>query len=261
MPAGPAPLPRVEAAAGWRSVDFISDLHLHPGDPATAAAWRAYLASTPADALFILGDLFEAWPGDDAAEVPGFDADCAQALQQIAARMPVFFLHGNRDFMVGAALAARTGMALMQDPALLVFGNQRVLLSHGDALCLADTEYLRFRAQVRAPGWAEALMARPLPERQALARQLRAESASRQATGQPYADADEALARQWLQAAGASALVHGHTHRPARHDLGNGLTRIVLTDWDLQARPPRAEALRLDRSGQFQRIPLVPAGA
>lgn len=261
MPAGPAPLPRIEAAAGWRAVDFISDLHLHAGDAATAASWRAYLSATPADALFILGDLFEAWPGDDAAEVPGFDADCADALRAVSTRIPIYFLHGNRDFMVGQALAERTGMTLMADPALLVFGEQRVLLSHGDALCLADTDYLRFRAQVRAPGWVEALMARPLAERQALARQLRAESESRHATGLPYADADDPLARQWLQDAGARTLVHGHTHRPGRHELGDGLTRLVLSDWDLRTQPPRAEALRLDRAGIFQRIPLAISGA
>ncbi len=245
------------ADPGWRCVDFISDLHLQQGEPGTFDAWRRYLASAPADAVFILGDLFEAWPGDDVIDEPGFEADCAAVLREACARQPIFFLHGNRDFLVGQAFAAATGVRLLADPTVLSFGGRRWLVSHGDLLCLGDTEYLRFRGQVRAPGWQRDFLARPLAERQAIARQLRTQSEERKRSGAPYADVDAEEARAWLRAAGARTLVHGHTHKPAEHDLGDGLQRIVLTDWDLGGLPPRAEALRLSSDGAWRRLPLA----
>lgn len=245
------------ADPGWRCVDFISDLHLQQGEPGTFDAWRRYLASGPADAVFILGDLFEAWPGDDILDEPGFEADCAAVLRAACARQPVFFLHGNRDFLVGQALAAATGVRLLADPTVLGFGGRRWLVSHGDLLCVDDTEYLRFREQVRAPRWQRDFLARPLGERQAVARQLRAQSEERKRSGAPHADVDAGEARAWLRAARAGTLVHGHTHKPADHDLGDGLQRIVLTDWDLAAAPPRAEALRLSCGGAWRRLPLA----
>lgn len=260
MSADPAPVQEVHAGPHWRQVDFISDLHLHPGDLATARIWREYLASTPAQALFILGDLFEAWPGDDCATAPGFANDCAHTLRQTADRIAVFFLHGNRDFLVGPQLADHTGLRLLADPTVLVFNGLRVLLSHGDALCLGDTDYLRFRAQVRAPGWADAFLARPLAEREAVARQMRAQSQARQGTGPRYTDVDAPLAQRWLQAANAEVLVHGHTHQPGEHDLGEGRRRIVLSDWDVTDRPARAQVLRLMAGGQFERMNLDAAG-
>jgi UDP-2,3-diacylglucosamine hydrolase len=244
------------AAPSWRSVDCISDLHLHPAEPATFTAWRDYMAATPADAVFILGDLFEAWPGDDVLETGGFEADCAAVLREATRTRPVFFLHGNRDFLVGDAFARATGMHLLADPTVLTFGGRRWLLSHGDALCLADVDYLKFRAQVRAPDWQHAFLARPLAERQAIAQSLRAESEQRKRSDATYADVDRNAALDWLHAAGATALVHGHTHRPADHVLDAGHRRIVLTDWDLGTLPPRAEALRLSASGA-QRVPLA----
>jgi len=244
------------AGAGWRCADCISDLHLQQAEPGTFDAWRRYMASTPADAVFILGDLFEAWPGDDVVDEPGFEADCAAVLRQACARRPVFFLHGNRDFLVGKAFAASTGVRLLADPTVLSFGGVRWLLSHGDLLCLADAEYLRFRAQVRSPGWQRDFLARPLAERQAVARALRAQSEERKRSGTAYADVDAEAARAWLRAAGADALIHGHTHRPREHELGDGLRRIVLTDWDLAASPQRAEVLRVAADGGWQRLPL-----
>ena len=297
-------LGEVQAGPGWSQVDFVSDLHLHAGDPMTLAAWGRYLAQTSADAVFILGDLFEVWPGDDCLRVmqpttgaidtglsplsaaddggTGHDADhdadhgageatanqgsafaeaCAQMLGEASRQRPIYFLHGNRDFLLGEAFAAATGAQRLADPALLVFGPRRVLLSHGDALCLDDVDYQRFRAQVRDPAWIEALLRRPLAEREALARDLRAQSEARHRQQPTYADADTQMARQWLRQAGAETLVHGHTHRPAEHDLGDGLVRRVLSDWDAGAQPPRAEVLRLDREGQFQRLRLADSGA
>ena len=251
------PVEEVTAGPRWGSVDFISDLHLQPQERATFEAWRRYMQATPADAVFILGDLFEAWIGDDVALQPGFDAECAQVLREAAARRPVFFLHGNRDFLVGEGLARQCGLTLMADPCVLDFAGERWLLTHGDALCLDDTEYLRFRAQVRAPQWAADFLGRPLAQRQAIARQLRDASQAQHQASAAYADVDTEAAREALARAGARVMVHGHTHRPGEHDLGDGLRRIVLSDWDADAQPPRLEALRLHADGRIERVALA----
>jgi UDP-2,3-diacylglucosamine hydrolase len=177
-------------------------------------------------------------------------------LRAAASARPVFFLHGNRDFLVGEGLARATGVQLLADPTVLAFAGRRWLLSHGDALCLGDTDYLRFRDQVRDPAWQRDFLARPLAERQAVAQALRAQSQERKRSGQPYADVDRDEALAWMEAAQADTLVHGHTHKPGAHDLGRGRMRLVLTDWDLAAQPARAEALRLSAAGAH-RIPLA----
>lgn len=249
----------LEAPPHWRAVDFISDLHLQAGEPATFDAWRRYMASTPADAVFILGDLFEVWIGDDAAEAPGFAADCEAVLREAAARRPVFLMHGNRDFLVGDALARRTGVLRMADPTVLAFGGERWLLTHGDMLCLGDTQYLGFRAQVRTDQWARDFLAQPLAQRHEVARRLREGSQAQQRGMQHYADVDAAAAAAWLRAAGARVMIHGHTHRPGEHALDPGLRRVVLSDWDAAARPPRLQALRLAAGGALERVDLAEA--
>ena len=251
----------MQAPAAWATVDFISDLHLRAEEPATFDAWANYLHSTPADAVFLLGDVFEVWVGDDVLSDPTkqderFEVRCAREMAATAQRLSLFFMHGNRDFLVGQALMTSCGATLLADPTVLDFGGQRWLLSHGDALCLDDTEYLEFRRQVQQPAWRDAFLAKPLAEREAIARSLRTQSEARKHSGATYADVDNAAARQWLQAAGAHTLIHGHTHRPATHDLGQGLQRVVLSDWDAAATPPRAEVLRLNASG-LQRLPLA----
>lgn len=222
----------------------------------TFGAWRDYLGATSADAVFILGDLFEAWVGDDAADEPGFEAECAAVLREAAQAMPVFFLHGNRDFLVGGALARATGLTLLADPTVFTFAGRRWLLSHGDALCIADTDYLAFRAKVRAPAWQQALLSKSVSERQVIARGLRMESDDHKRAGRHYPDVDAATALEWLRAADAPVLIHGHTHRPAEHLLDEERRRIVLSDWDATAAPPRLEALRLEAGGAVQRIAL-----
>ena len=253
------------ASPQWRTVDFISDLHLHASEPETFAVWQHYMQSTPADALFILGDLFEAWVGDDAVAPdlqtngPSFEGRCAQVLGQTANRLSIFFMHGNRDFLVGQDLMDLCHMTLLEDPCLLEFppvSGQRWLLSHGDALCILDTDYMQFREQVRADEWKKTFLAKPLAERQTIARELRRQSEAKKQTGADYADVDAVLAAQWLQAANAKTMIHGHTHKPALHGLGGGTTRVVLSDWDVAATPPRAEVLRLDAGG-LRRISLA----
>ncbi|MGJ7495964.1 UDP-2,3-diacylglucosamine diphosphatase [Variovorax sp. RT4R15] len=250
------PFAELAAPAGWRTVDLLSDLHLQAGEPSTFEAWRGYMETTPADAIFILGDLFEVWIGDDAAALSGFEAQCAEVLRSTAQRRPVFFMHGNRDFLLGPAFAAACGIALLTDPTVLVLHGERWLLSHGDELCLEDHEYLQFRAQVRSPDWQQAFLARPLEERRALARSMRAQSEDRKRSpDMVWADVDADAAREWLRRADARTLIHGHTHRPAEHDLGDGLRRIVLSDWDMAAHPPRAQLLCLSVAGA-QRVDL-----
>jgi UDP-2,3-diacylglucosamine hydrolase len=262
--------PVLQAPPQWRCIDFISDLHLQASEPATFDAWQNYLQTTQADALFILGDLFEVWVGDDSVEdvtrkpdqANGFEARCAQALKSASQRLDVYFMHGNRDFLLGPAFAASCGMTLLNDPCVLEFGGQRWLLSHGDALCLADTDYMHFRTQVSSPEWQQAFLAKPLFERQAIARALRKQSEQRKRSTAIYADVDTQAACHWLNSAQASTLIHGHTHCPANHDLACGLDqvrrRIVLSDWDATATPPRMEVLRLHAepraNGNLQRL-------
>ena len=158
-------------------------------------------------------------------------------------------MRGNRDFLVGPAFLAACGVQDLPDPVTLIFGGQRWLLSHGDALCLDDAPYQQFRQQVRQPAWQRQFLARPLAERQAIARHMRGQSSARQQAMNQWADVDADAARALLAAARAPVLIHGHTHRPASHTLGAGLSRVVLSDWCLDAPAPRAEVLRL-RPGQ-----------
>jgi UDP-2,3-diacylglucosamine hydrolase len=240
-PALSLPLPCVQGSPDWRRVDFISDVHLDEHEASTYEAWVHYMDHTPANALFILGDLFEVWVGDDNTDA--FAAQCTAVLQRTAQRMPVYFMCGNRDFLVGPDLLQATGMHGLQDPCVLALGEQRFLLSHGDSLCLDDLDYMAFRAQVRQPTWQHAFLDKPLRERQAFARDLRTQSEARKHTHTDYADVDANAARSWLQAADCHTLIHGHTHRPAQHDLDQHLQRWVLSDWHASSTPARLEVL------------------
>lgn len=256
------PLPRISelpVPAHWLRIDFISDLHLQPSEPATFRAWADYIAGTRADALFILGDLFEVWIGDDVLdEHSSFESECTRLLHAASVHRPVFFLHGNRDFLLGTRAAQACGMTLLSDPTVLICPVSRWLLSHGDALCLGDGEYQKFRSQVRTSAWQQAFLSKPLSERRLLAQHLRAESESRKRSGAIYADVDADEAGHWLRAADAQELIHGHTHQPADHRLPTGEFRRVLSDWDVLAQPARMEVLRLHLSGsappRFQRM-------
>lgn len=255
LPAGPG----LHLPAATRSVEFISDLHLSPELPRTVAAFKAYLQDCRADALFILGDLFEAWVGDDALTQP-FEADCADALAATAGRLPVYLMHGNRDFLLGARFFEQTGCLPLPDPQTVYALDQAVVLSHGDSLCLDDLAYQAFRAQVRAPAWQQAFLARSLPERLAIAAQMRAVSREHHGQHDPvtHADVSPALAGRWLAEAGSATLIHGHTHRPGSERRSEGWTRHVLSDWDLDHGPAfRAEALRWTADG-FERLNLTP---
>lgn len=242
------------AAPHWRTVDFLSDLHLQASDRATFGAWQRYLAQTPADAVFLLGDLFEVWVGDDALDEPGsFEAECCAVLHAAAQQRSLFFLPGNRDFLVGEAFLRRSGVTGLDDPTVLDFAGQRWLLSHGDALCLDDVAYQRFRSVARSAEWQQQFLAQPLAARRGQARDIRSQSEARKHSGEVYADVDTAVACTWLRSAQAHTLIHGHTHRPGVQGLADGLTRCVLSDWDAGAQPPRADILRLTANG-LQRL-------
>ena len=251
------PFAELQALQHWGTVDFISDLHLSESAPATFDAWQRYMSSTNADAIFILGDLFEVWVGDDSIRANlspqladlNFEERCTLVLQAAGKRLNLFFMHGNRDFLVGDQMMHACNANLLADPTVLTFQQQRYLLTHGDMLCLSDTKYLAFREVVRQPAWQQAQLAKPLLERQAIGRQMRVESQKNQQNLLEYADVDDAAAFAWLQAANAKTMIHGHTHRPANHDLQNGFKRIVMTDWDLKAAPNRAEVLQLSNNG------------
>jgi UDP-2,3-diacylglucosamine hydrolase len=238
------------APAAWAAVDFISDLHLTAETPRTFEAWAAHLAHTPADAIFILGDLFDVWVGDDAASA-GFEEQCADVLTRTARRRTIGFMVGNRDFLVGKTMLDACGLIGLPDPTLLRVFGERFLLSHGDALCLADLEYQRFRAEVRSDAWRDRALALPIAQRRAFAKQLRGASDVHKlrTSVEGWADVDAPAAVAWLRAAGSSTLIHGHTHRPRVHTLGAGNVRHVLSDWDLEDEPHRAEVLRLSAAG------------
>lgn len=258
----PASLPTFEelhAPRSWAVVDFISDLHLSDDTPHGFDAWSRYMRTTPADAVIILGDLFEAWVGDD-SRLDGFEARCVNVLAAAASTRHVALMVGNRDFLLGPALLAACGASHLSDPTVLVLDGQRLLLSHGDALCIGDVEYQQFRSLVRSPSWQADFLALALPERRLRARQMREQSQQRQRL-QPatqWFDVDAASAIQWMQAANAPVLIHGHTHRPAREVLAPGRVRHVLSDWEFgPGHASRGDVLRWQH-GDLARLPLPP---
>lgn len=253
------------APRDWKAIDFVSDLHLDADRPRTLAAFAAHLRETSADAVFILGDLFEAWVGDDARDA-GFEREVLSVLQEGSARRHLAFMAGNRDFLVGTAMLRDAGITALPDPTVLRAFGERVLLTHGDALCLADADYQRFRAMVRSPAWCADFLARPLAERHAMASAMRTASAEHQRMQRPenWADVDAAAAVRWMHESAAPLMVHGHTHRPGGQDLAPGYRREVLSDWELDghdAGPRRAEVLRLSLRGVQRMAPSVTAHA
>ncbi len=231
---------------------FISDLHLDPARPAVTRLFLQFLAgeARQADALYILGDLFEAWVGDD--DPDPHHEDVANGLAQLHHQgTPVYFVAGNRDFLLGEDYANRAGMTLLQEPVTLELGGISTLLLHGDVLCTDDVEYQQFRAMVHAPRWQQDFLSRSLAERKALAGQARAESQRRGAVTRPEimdvnAQAVEALFREH----DVQRVIHGHTHRPGIHRLtvtGQARQRIVLGDWYEQG-----SVLRVDEDGEAE---------
>ncbi len=239
---------------------FISDLHLDPSRPAITDLFLAFLRgeARQADALYILGDLFEAWIGDDTPS-PAADAVATELRALADAGVPVYFIRGNRDFLVGEDYARRAGMRILPDPALIQLYGKPVMLQHGDLLCTDDTAYQAFRAQTRDPAFISQFLSQPLEARIAFAQKARAASQAHQAEMKAGDRAqfetvtdvapDEVI--NTFQRYGVDTMIHGHTHRPAIHTLqagGKDCTRIVLGDWYEQGSVLRvgADGMTLD---------------
>ncbi len=242
----------------WKVIDFISDIHLCPQRPKTFAAWAAHMRHTPANAIFLLGDVFELWVGDDCISTPGFEADCADVLQEACAKRAVGLMVGNRDFLMGGRLLSGCGLMALSDPTVLIAFGERALLTHGDALCLDDTDYQRFRSLVRSAPWQADFLSQPLARRHEVAQQLRAASmATRPQAGYGIDDIDVSAAVQWMHESGSPTLIHGHIHRPRTETLAPGFVRHVLSEWewDKQDVPQalRSPVLRWQRNS-FTRV-------
>lgn len=243
---------------------FISDLHLDPERPEVTRLFGEFIdgEAHSADALYILGDLFEAWVGDDDPSEPGvFVAAKLRALADSG--VPVYFQHGNRDFLVGHDFARRAGMTLLPENAVIVLHGKPALLMHGDTLCTGDIAYQAFRAQTRDPAWRAQFLAQPLAARLAFAAQARAASQQRQQAMkqddrtqfETVTDVSPAAVRETFARYGIDTIIHGHTHRPAVHALdvdGRNCERVVLGDWYTQG-----SVLRVDADGlRLSALPL-----
>jgi UDP-2,3-diacylglucosamine hydrolase len=218
------------------SVHFISDLHLDPQQPQVVEGFLNYLESTAqkADALYILGDFFEAWIGDDFSNT--FTRQIIKALRSFNDRgIPVFFMHGNRDFLIGETFIEQTGCQLLGDPTEIDLFGRKALLMHGDTLCTDDIDYQNFRKTVRDPQWQIEFLGQSLEARLAIAQNLRA--MSKEKTGQKkeqLMDVSASAVVRIMADHGVDLLIHGHTHRPAAHQLevaGKSAQRYVLGDW------------------------------
>ena len=231
--------PEVKAREHWRRLAFISDLHLGPDAPLTTARFLQWLQADArqADALFILGDLFEAWIGDDL-----LDADPPDVHHKVCAALTSFattdrflgVMHGNRDFLLGSGFVRHTHAQLLADPSVLCFAGERIVLTHGDALCTADIDYQLWRARCRDPAWQRRVLAQPIDARRQQAAALREQSRAAQSHMETWSDSDPVEASRWLSQAASPWMIHGHTHRPSDH-WGGGRLRQVLSDWNLDA--------------------------
>jgi UDP-2,3-diacylglucosamine hydrolase len=229
---------------------FISDLHLDSSQPELTNLFLEFLQqeATTAEALYILGDLFEVWIGDD-NQNPDYQT-VIQALGDYAGRgIPLYIMHGNRDFLLGEGFCKASGAQLLEEPSIIDLYGTPTLLLHGDSLCTDDTEHQAFRREVRGEKWQADFLAKSLDERQAIADNLRAMShMSKQAKEDYIMDVNHQAVSQAMHDAGVHRLIHGHTHRPAIHDLeidGQPAKRMVLGDW----RPDQGSVLWCDAEG------------
>jgi len=221
------------------SILFISDLHLQADQPAVANAFFRFVReqAPQADALYILGDLFEVWVGDDDDEI--FCRQVITALKNLSdSGVPLYFMHGNRDFLIGERFAKETGASILEDPTQLTLFGQQVVLMHGDSLCTDDHEYMEYRAMVRNPQWQQGLLEKPLADRREFAKSLR--ETSREKGAQKSMEIQDVVAADVnavFKETGCRLLIHGHTHRPQIHNVemdgsSEKYYRIVLGDWE-----------------------------
>jgi UDP-2,3-diacylglucosamine hydrolase len=234
---------------------FVSDVHLHEGIPRTTEAFLHFLdhAALHAQHVYLLGDMFEYWAGDDDID-GGYNERIVTALRKLSdSGVKLYWMAGNRDFLAGEEFAYRTGITLLEDPTVIKHAGQRIILAHGDAQCTDDTDYMAFRGMVRDPAWQRQFLGMPLAERKKIIDGMRA--GSRQAQQQKaheIMDVNHDAINALFAASHASILIHGHTHRPATHAHA-GLTRHVLPDWDCDGAMPRGGWLALAEDGAIYR--------
>lgn len=215
---------------------FVSDLHIDAARPEIASQFATFLKgeARSSDALYILGDLFESWVGDDDPN-PHYAETKRQLRELVDHGVPVYFMHGNRDFMIGEQFAQESGVVILNDPLVRNIHGREVLLTHGDAYCTDDHEYQAVRKMTRDPAWQAAMLAKPLNDRLAFAAQARAESAAHGSSlNADITDVNPQAIDAVMQQHGVQIMLHGHTHRPAVHLIHLGdraATRIVLGDW------------------------------
>jgi UDP-2,3-diacylglucosamine hydrolase len=234
---------------------FISDLHLQESHPRTADAFLRFLEehARAARELYLLGDPFEYWAGDDDLGTP-FHQAVIKAIRAVSdAGVAVYWIAGNRDFLVGQRFAQAAGLTLLAEPHVATIGGRRIALVHGDAECSDDLQYMAFRAQVRDPQWQRQFLAMPLAQRKAIIAGLR--EGSREAHGtktMQIMDVTASAVDALYAATATDTIIHGHTHRPALHEAG-GKRRYVLPDWELDAEPQRGGWIAVDRNGAITR--------
>jgi len=238
---------------------FVSDLHLQASLPRTVQAFRVFLReyAVKARQLYLMGDLFEYWAGDDDIDAP-CNREVVDALRQVSdAGTQVFWIAGNRDFLVGAQFAAAAGLALLPDPYVTDIAGVPLVLAHGDAQCTDDTAYMAFRKQVRDPRWQRDFLALPLAQRKQIIEGMRSESkAASRAKSYDIMDVNEDAIAGLFDTSGVAIMIHGHTHRPAQHDydsIAGPRVRHVLPDWDCDSEPPRGGWLAIDSAGTIRR--------
>ncbi len=220
---------------------FISDLHLADARPSISALFFHFLESTvtQSDTVYILGDLFDYWVGDDQLEHDALGREVAAGLRKcVDSGTRIFLMHGNRDFMLGEGFALAAGLTLLPDPTVIDLRGRPAMLMHGDALCTDDVAYQQFRLQARNPVWQQAMLSKPFAVRQALAQSIRMQSDSEKSgKAEEIMDVAPASVETAFRNHGYPLIIHGHTHRPATHryDLdGHACERWVLADWHLQ---------------------------
>lgn len=238
---------------------FVSDLHLRAERPDLTERFAAFLADTAAthvEALFILGDLFEYWIGDDDLADPFNGRVCALLRTLTGSGTRTFFIAGNRDFLIGEIFADAAGIKLLDETAKVSAGGTATLLLHGDTLCVDDLPYQEFRRMVRAREWRAKFLARPLSERRTEVENLRRRSAeAMQGKTAEIMDVNALAIRKTMTTHACTRLIHGHTHRPGREDIqlvSGDAERWVLSDWDRG----RGDALEIDATG-IRRIDLA----
>lgn len=239
---------------------FASDVHLQASLPQTTQAFLDFLHKRAIEAgqLYLLGDLFEYWAGDDDIATL-YNKQIITALRNASdAGVRIFWIAGNRDFLIGTDFATITGATLLPDPSVVTIAGQRIALAHGDAQCTDDRDYMAFREKVRQQEWQQNFLAMPLAQRKAIIEGLRNDSrAAQRAKSYAIMDVNERAITSLYDATATSILIHGHTHRPSRHELewrGVCRTRYVLPDWDYDTNPPRGGWLELHEDGSFKQV-------